>query len=346
MAQETDYILSNSVKAFVCAETTVGTVNTTDMTQLQTTSISIPEISLPLEYSSNRSAAQVALVGQGHHVAGTNLWTFDTTVKGTTAAIKLAGGAVFTDTPGGSADMDLNNTYAFPIANYKTGATGATENTYTVLFQNAGSDTDGSNNVMFHGCIATGMSLSQGIGSESGELQLTINWATGFMPQAVSTDPGGTTVQDVAVPKNIRTLDEENTNVHAQEVVLQSWELSMSRSIERIGYKNHETDGSADAFQPFGYAMTGAWEVTGSVSCIRNSSIHAMLAKFRDSSTVAINIKDDTDTDFSVLLPTCYIGDTSMDLGGGVMTQTIPFTVVGAANIASASEMVTIKAAN
>ena len=137
MAQETDYILSNSVKCFVKAEDTVGTAKLADMTQLQTTSISIPEISVPLEYSANRSAAQVALVGQGHHAHGTNMWTFETTLKGTTAAIKLAGGATFTDTPGGSADMDLNNTYAFPIANYKTGATGATENTYTFVFQNA-----------------------------------------------------------------------------------------------------------------------------------------------------------------------------------------------------------------
>ncbi len=346
MAQETDYILSNSVKAFVCAEDTVGTVKTADMTQLQTTSISIPEITVPLEYSANRSGTQVALVGQGNHVTGTNLWTFDTTIKGTTAAIKLAGGAVMTDTPGGSADMDLMNTYAFPIANYKTGATGATENTYTFLFQNAGSDTDGANNMLFHGCVATGMSLAQGIGSESGELTITINWATGFMPEVTSTDPSGTTVQDVAVPKNIRTLDEEATNVDAQEVVLQSWDLSMTRTIERIGYKNHETDGSANAFEPFGYAMTGSWEVSGSISCIRNSSIHAMLNHFRDSNTVAINILDDTAADFSVILPTCYIGDTSMDLGGAVMTQTIPFTVVGAANIASASEMVTIKADN
>ena len=62
MAQETDYILSNSVKAFVCAEDTVGTVKTADMTQLQTTSISIPEITVPLEYSANRSGTQVALV--------------------------------------------------------------------------------------------------------------------------------------------------------------------------------------------------------------------------------------------------------------------------------------------
>ena len=134
MAQETDYILSNSVKAFCRAEDTVGTAKTADMTQLQTTSISIPEITVPLEYSANRSGAQVALVGQGNHTTGTNMWTFDTTLKGTTAAIKLAGGAVMTDTPGGSADMDLMNTYAFPLANYKTGATGATENTYTFIF--------------------------------------------------------------------------------------------------------------------------------------------------------------------------------------------------------------------
>ena len=45
-------------------------------------------MTVPLEYSGNRSGSQVALVGQGKHVMGTNLWTFETTLKGTTAAIK------------------------------------------------------------------------------------------------------------------------------------------------------------------------------------------------------------------------------------------------------------------
>tara|TARA_Y100000401_G_scaffold38325_1_gene28904 strand:+ start:1315 stop:2349 length:1035 start_codon:yes stop_codon:yes gene_type:complete len=344
MAQETDFILSNSVKCFIKTETTTGTAITSSMKQLQTTSISIPEISVPLEYAANRSGAQVALEGQGHHVLGTNLYTFDTTLKGTTAAIKDACGAVFTDTAGGGASNALNNTYAFPSATYKNGNT-SSPNTYTVFFQNAGSDTDGAAHIQFAGCIATGMTLSQGIGSESGELTVTINWATGYLPQAVSTSLSSTT-SDSATPKNIRTLDEDATNVNAQDVVIQSYEVSINRSIERIGYKNNETDGSADAFAPFGYAMVGAFEVTGSISCIRNSSIHAMLAKFRDSSTVAINIIDDTANDFTIAIPKAYIGDTSMDMGGAVMTQTLPFTAVGDADITSASPVITIKAAN
>lgn len=344
MAQETDFILSNSVKCFIKTETTTGDAITSSMKQLQTTSINIPEISVPLEYSANRSGAQVALVGQGHHVLGTNMYTFDTTLKGTTAAIKDACGAVFTDTAGGDASNALNNTYAFPSAKYKNANT-SSPNTYTVFFQNAGSDTDGAAHIQFAGCIATGMSLSQSIGSESGELSVTINWATGYLPQAVSTSLSSTTA-DTTIPKNIRTLDEAACNVDAQEVVIQGYDLNISRTIERIGYTNNETDGSADAFEPFGYAMTGAFEVSGSISCVRNSSIHEILNHFRDGSTVAINIIDDTANDFTIAIPTAYLGDPSMDVGGAVMMQTLPFTAVGAADITSASPVVTIKAAN
>ena len=338
MAQQTDYVLSNNVKCFLKAEETVGTAQTDTMMRLHTTSISIPEVSVPLEYSANRSGAQVALLGQGHHVKGTNLYSFDTTMKGTNYAIRLACAAVMNDASGHAATNTLNNTYAFDSSKYKHGTGSGAGNTYTIFFQNAGSDTDGDAHMQFKGCVATGFSFSSGVGSESGELQVTINWTTAYIPEVVSTSLSSTGTDD-GEPKNHRTLDADTTNIDAEDVVVQNYDLSVSRSIERIHYKD------TTSYDPFGYAMTGAFEVSGSISCIRNTSIDNMIAHFSDSSTVAINIAEATATDFSIALPYCYIGDTSFDLGGAVMTQTIPFTAVANNDLSSATAFVTIKSA-
>lgn len=336
MAQATDFVLSNAVKCFIKSETTVGTANVAAMKQLQTTAITIPEISVPLEYGSNRSGAQVALSGQGHHVKGTNMYSFDTTMKGTDYAIKLACATTFNDAPGHAGTNTLNNTYAYDSASYKHGA--SNKNTYTVFFQNAGAATAAAKHMQFTGCVATGFSMSSGIGSESGELTVTINWVTAYIPSA-STAVLSSTTSDSGNPKNHRDLDEELTNVDAEDVVVQGYEFSCSRSIERIHYQDNTN------FHPFGYAMSGAWEVSGSLTCIRNTSIANMLAHFSDSGTIAINLSEATATNYSIALPFCYIGDTSMDLGGAVMTQTIPFTCVGNADLTSAAAMATIKTA-
>ena len=135
MAQQTDFVASNNVKLFIKNEdSAVGTANTAAMKRLQTTSITIPEVSVPLEYSANVSGSQVQLDNQGHHVKGTNMYTFDTVLKGTDYNIKLACAATFNDAPGHAGTNTLNNTYSFNAAKYKNDASSG--NTYTMFFQN------------------------------------------------------------------------------------------------------------------------------------------------------------------------------------------------------------------
>ena len=118
-------------------------------------------------------------------------------------------------------------------------------------------------------------------------------------------------------------------------MVIQSWELSCNRTIERIHYK----DITSGTFAPFGYAMTGQFEVAGSMTVIRNDDVHDLLANFYNSATVDIGLAG---TNFTVALDACLLGESSIDNGGAVLTNTIPFTVVGADDISSSTKMLGI----
>ena len=142
---------------------------------------------------------------------------------------------------------------------------------------------------------------------------------------------------DTGTPKNIRSLASGSTGINGgalEELVIQSWELSVNRTIERIHYKD-TTDG---VYEPFGYAMTGNFEITGSMTVIRNDDVHDLLAKFYDSNTVDINIAESSG--FAIALDKCLINEPTIDNGGAVLTETIPFTVVGADDISSSTKSI------
>jgi hypothetical protein len=192
--------------------------------------------------------------------------------------------------------------------------------------------------MVMQGCVGTGFTLTQDIGSEGGELVCTINWASAF-PPVYSADDISSSSYDEGTPKNIRSLNSGTTGITGdalEELVIQSWELSCTRTIERIHYKD-TTDGS---FAPFGYAMVGGFEVTGSITAIRNDDVHDLLADFYDSTTVDINIAESSN--FAIALDKCFLNEPSIDNGGAVLMETIPFTVVGADNIGSTVKMLGI----
>ena len=333
MAQSSNYQPSQNIEVFYQKESAVGVQpNDTGLTKLQTTSFSIPEASVPVEYSAQRAGTFTQTASQGHHAQGTKMWTFDTTLRGTPASVLLATEAVFEQA---SSEAALNNDYTFPNATYLNGASSAS--TFEFRWINGGSDATNHNMVM-QGCVGTGFTLTEDIGSEGGELVCTINWATGFSP-TYSGDAISSNSYDEGTPKNIRSLAAGSTGINGgalEELVIQSWELSVTRNIERIHYKD-TTDGS---FAPFGYAMVGGFEVTGSLTAIRNDDVYSLLAKFYDSNTVDINIAESSG--FAIALDKCFLNEPSIDNGGAVLMETIPFTVVGADNIGSTVKMLGI----
>ena len=333
MAQATNFFPSQDVSVFIQNETSTGDQHDDSaLKKLQATSFTIPEASVPLEFSSARSGQYVTTATQGHHSEGTKMWTFDTTLRGTPTSVLLATEAVFEDS---SSEAVLNNDYVFPHANYLNDSG---DKTFDVRFINGGADST-NHNITCAGCIGTGFTLSQGIGTEGGELVCNINWATGYYP-AHNSDDVSSPAYDTGTPKNIRSLAPASCIIDAgNEMVIQSWELSVQRTIERV----HYIDTTSGTFEPFGYAMTGGFEVTGSMTVIRNDDVHDLLANFRNSTTVDINIAESSN--FAIALDKCLLGESTVDNGGAVLTQTIPFTVVGADDISSTTKMLGITVA-
>ena len=346
MAQATNYFPSQDVSVWIEKETKVGrsqddTVDNAGLKRLQATSFTIPEASVPLEFSSARSGQYTTTATQGHHSQGTKMWTFETTLRGTHDSVNFATDAVF---EGGAdpAEAALNNNYAFPTASYQHDSASSPA-TFNIRFINAGADAT-KHNVVCRGCVGTGFTLSEDIGSEGGELVCTISWATAYMPDNVSDqadDDITSAAYDTGTPKNIRSLASGSSGINGgalEELVIQSWELSVSRTIERIHYAD-TTDGS---YEPFGYAMTGGFEATGSMTVIRNDDVFDLIegGEFHNSATVDVNIQESSG--FAVALDKCLLGESSIDNGGAVLTQTIPFTVVADDDVSSTTKMLGI----
>ena len=334
MARAVDFKASQNIELFTLPEAETGTAVIAALKKLQIVSFSIPEASVPVEYSAQRAGSFTQLSSQAHHSEGTKMWTFDTTLRGTVDSILLATDALFEDA---TSEAALSSSYAFPQASYKHGATAAV--TRTFFFRNGGS-ADAYDHLIVRGCVGTGFTLTEDMGSEGGELVVTINWATAYMPTYTDTDISGDLVFDSGIPKNIRALAHATTVLGTKELVVHSWELSCSRTIERIGF----ADTTQGTFNPLGYAMTGGFEVTGSITAVRNTDTAALLAKFHDSLPVVLNIQE-TDADFIIAAPICYINEPTIDSGGPMLMQTIPFTIVGSDTVSVAGvEMLGITA--
>ena len=339
MAIADNFFPSQNVSVWLEKETKVGrsqddTVDNAGLKKLQVTSFTIPEASFPLEFSSARSGQFVQTDSQGHHSQGTKIWTFETTLRGTPDSVLFATEAVFED---GSSEAVLNNDYSFPSASYKHDSTSSPA-TFNIRFIDAGADAT-LHNVVCRGCVGTGFTLTEDIGSEGGEMVVTIQWATAYVPDnpSAQADDDITSAQyDTGTPFNIRNLTAASSEIDSgNDMAIQSWELSVSRTIERI----HYADNTSGSFEPLGYAMTAPFEITGSMTVIRNDDVHDLLANFYNSTAVDVNITDGT---FVLAADKCLLGEATIDNGGAVLLNTIPFTVVGADDISSTTKMLGI----
>mgnify|MGYP003115720163 CR=1 FL=1 len=148
MSQATNYFPSQNVSVWYQKESAVGTQpDDAGLKKLQTTSFSIPEASVPVEYSAQRAGTFTQTASQGHHGQGTKMWTFDTVLRGTPDSVLLATEAVFES---GSSEATLNNNYEFPTATYVNGASSAS--TFEFRWIDAGSDAT-NHNVVMQGCF-------------------------------------------------------------------------------------------------------------------------------------------------------------------------------------------------
>ena len=157
----------------------------------------------------------------------------------------------------------------------------------------------------------------QWVDSENGELICVLNCMTAYKPAYVNQGLG-TPTKLSGVAKNIKDLTTYNMNNGSpRDLHIMSWEISLTRSVERIATKDYTN------YKPYGYAMVGQWEVTGSVTCKRDTSIEHLLATL-SSGTFALNLAEASN--FTISMPKCKVNEATMDNGGSIMMQTIPFT--------------------
>ena len=328
MAETNFQALSNVSLLFAKdgSTTALGTAHDASDTwlALPVISFSMPHDSAALDVGPQRSGTHVQLENQGRHRRDTNSWTFDVSFKGTPSAILGVCQWAFGD---GSSSADFAATVG--IGNGTSNSSimkpgTAYANHSTIVFQNAGSDAT-NNDVTVKGCIVQSFTLKEAVGSDAGQLVCDVTFWTAYAPyEEANTISADST--DTAAPKSI--FSKSATTLNSEALVLDSWEMTCSRSLERISSQDYSS------YLPFGYTQTSPWEVTGTLSAKRDDSVYDALSVIQGSSA-GVNISIDESSGFALDIPDAMVDGSTVDLGGSHMFQTIPFRAFAASPTAN-----------
>ena len=185
----------------------------------------------------------------------------------------------------------------------------------TLWFENsshAGQGTD----MYFTSCLCTGLSLSGDINSNGGVVMCTATFQTAYAPtEAALTFSGGggthTVISDQTTMFNMHDLTVETLN--EQDLLLYSFELSIARPVNRVGFDNSSN------FKPQGYAL-GGYEVNGSLTCKRDAESTDAI----DTSTPVALALSAGDV-FQIDAPKVMVDNSSISTDDDGWKQTIPF---------------------
>ena len=202
----------------------------------------------------------------------------------------------------------------------------------SIIFENAAHAGSG-NDAVFTSCVCTGLTLSGDIASNGGVVMCTATFQTGYnMSTSTATVSGTeTTLSSQTTMFNMHDLTVETLN--EQDLLLYSFELSIQRPVNRIGFD------SDNDFKPMGYAL-GGYEVTGSLTCKRDAeSLEAIDTDMATPKALAISAGDV----FQIDAPKCIIDTASISFDDDGWKQTIPFMCTYSG--ATTSTIVSIKTA-
>ena len=330
MAYATNHKASNSVVFHELGEATVGTAiaGTANFNRLNVESINIPIRSHAYSVSAPKAGLFTTSTDQSKHDGFNQVYNLDIGYKATALSMTRACASVLENA---SPTATLNTAYTFPQGNYVHNASSA--KTSTIALDNAAGGASNTT-MVYKGCIGTGMTISADVGTDGGEMKCSVNYMTGYAPVEDAYAFSGTLVKESGAVYNLRDNVVGSTDVLGQDVRLTAFELSISRPIEKIGFQ----DASTHNFDGWGYAMTGPFEVTGSVTCMFDTNIENILANFYNSTAGTINIGSGTSAgDYSITLANCLTGEVSVDNGGPALMVTIPFTCNASNDLSAAS---------
>jgi|TARA_R100001530_G_scaffold129040_1_gene99081 hypothetical protein len=277
-------------------------------------SFSMPHDSAALDVGPQRSGTHVQLENQMRHRRDLNTWTFDVSFKGTPTAILAVCQWAFGD---GATSADFaatvgigNGTSNSTIMKHGT----AYANHTTVVFSNAGSDAT-ANDIVVKGCIVQSFTIKEAVGSDAGQLICDATFWTAYAPsEAANAITADST--DTAAPKSI--FSKNTTTFNSEALVLDSWDMTCSRSLERISSQDYSS------YLPFGYTQTSPWEVTGTLSAKRDDSVYDALSVLQGASA-GVNISIDESSGFTLDIPDAMVDASSINDGGSHLFQTIPY---------------------
>ena len=330
MALETQVISSAEIKPLFAFDTDAQALGTAheaadDYHTLPIISYSLPYNSAALELAPDRSGVYGQLEGQGRHRQDLSTFTFDVSFLGTTTAIRANCLWAF-----GDAATPMALTPAIGIGNGTTGDmqmkhSAAAANHTTAIFVNGGTDT-AAEDLIVKGAVIQSMTMGQDVASNAGQMTINSTFFTAYPPhEAADTIASDST--DTGTPKSIFEL---NTNSQAgclqlggQELQPTSWEITISRPLERMGSQDYSS------YLPFGYAQTGGWEVTGSITVKADDNTYDLIAGLAGNST-GINLSIDESSGFAIDCPDVMVNTATLDNGGSDLTHTIPFRAFGA----------------
>tara|TARA_R100000808_G_scaffold12311_1_gene30746 strand:- start:2261 stop:3298 length:1038 start_codon:yes stop_codon:yes gene_type:complete len=295
-------------------------------------SFTMPYDSSALEVAPNLSGHSGQIESQGRHRRDLNTYTFDVSFKGTVVGILQNCLWAF-----GDAASAAELTPAIGIGNgaagdmqMKHGA--ASKNHCTVIFRNGGTDAT-ADDLVVRGAMIQSMTLSEGVDANSGQLTIDSTFWTPYPPtEEANTVSSNITVDAGNAPKSIFALNTNSTasaiQLGGQELMPLSWEITISRGLERVGSQDYSS------FLPYAVVQTGAWEVTGSVTVKADDNTYDIVAKMQGDSA-GINLSIDESSGFAIDCPDVMIDAANIDTGGNFLTHTIPFRAFAASSTAN-----------
>ena len=328
MAIELQTISSQEIKPIFCFDATTaqafGTAHEDAHTYFDfpVQSFTMPYNSSALEVAPNLSGHYGQVEKQGRHRRDLNTWTFDVSFFGTVNAILANCLWAFGD--GASACV---LTPAIGIGNGVTGdmqmVHGATsKNHATINFINGGTDAT-AEDLVVRGAMVQSMTIKEDVGSNAGQMTCDTTFWTAYPPTEAADSIAADTVDSGNAVKSIFDLTAAVITLGGQELVPLSWEITISRSLERNGSQDYSS------FLPFSVAQTGAWEVTGSLNVKADDNTYDLIAGLAGTSNdgVALSIAG---TGLTISCPDVMVDNASLDQGGSFLTHTIPFRAFGA----------------
>ena len=293
-------------------------------------SYSMPYHSSTLEVAPNYSGHSGQIDTQMRHRQDLSTWTFDVSFFGTVQAILSNCLWAFGD---GATAAEL--TPAIGIGNGAAGSMqmkhGAVSNNHaTVIFRNGGTDAT-AEDLTVRGAVIQSMTIKMDVGSNAGQMTCDSTFWTAYQPtEEANAIASNITIDSSNAVKSIFDLTAAAITLNAEEIVPVSWEITISRSLERVGSQTYAT-----TFLPFAYVQTGAWEVTGSLNVKADDNTYDLTedgAMPGNSTGFALSIAG---SGLTISCPTIMIDNAALDNSGSFLTHTIPFRAFAASTTAN-----------